>query len=191
MAQLVKNSLANARDLGSISGLGRSPGEGKGYPLQYSGLENSMDYLFHGVAKSQTRLSNFHLHFPPFHQPGLFNGLWAAGPSFLVTLAPYSGIISGPFILSFHSLPELLKITPGREHLCPEILLASLPARLSSCCRHFPAFLLLVWGSSSRPACLRNQGPRTPPPWPPSCLWHCQVWCAHLALGKLGDRQKN
>ena len=39
-----KESAHNARDLGSIPGLGRSPGEGKGYPLQYSGLENSMDY---------------------------------------------------------------------------------------------------------------------------------------------------
>ena len=38
-------------DLGSIPGLGRSPGEGKGYPLQYSGLENSMDYTVHGVAQ--------------------------------------------------------------------------------------------------------------------------------------------
>ena len=46
-----------------ILGLGRSPGEGKGYPLQYSGLENSMDCIVHGVAKSQTRLSNFHFHF--------------------------------------------------------------------------------------------------------------------------------
>ena len=39
----------NAGDLGSIPGLGRSPGEGKGYPLQYSGLENSMDCKVHGV----------------------------------------------------------------------------------------------------------------------------------------------
>ena len=39
---------------GSIPGLGRSAGEGKGYPLQYSGLENSMDCIVHGVAKSQT-----------------------------------------------------------------------------------------------------------------------------------------
>ena len=38
-----KESTCNAGDLGSIAGLGRSPGEGKGYPLQYSGLENSMD----------------------------------------------------------------------------------------------------------------------------------------------------
>ena len=41
----------NAGDLGSIPGLGRSPGEGNGYPLQYSGLENSMDWIFHGIAR--------------------------------------------------------------------------------------------------------------------------------------------
>ena len=46
-----------------IPGLGRSPGGGKGYPLQYSGLENSMDYIVHGVPKSWTRLSDFHSHF--------------------------------------------------------------------------------------------------------------------------------
>ena len=49
-----------ARDLGSIPGLGRSPGEGKGYPVQYSGLESSLDYTAHGVAKSRTGLSDFH-----------------------------------------------------------------------------------------------------------------------------------
>ena len=48
-------------DLGSVPGLGRSPGEGKGYPLQYSGLENSMDCIVHGVTKNQTRLNDFHL----------------------------------------------------------------------------------------------------------------------------------
>ena len=55
-----KESTCNAVDLGSIPGLGRSPGEGKGYPLQYSGLENSMDYIVHGVTKSWTQLSDFH-----------------------------------------------------------------------------------------------------------------------------------
>ena len=49
-----KESACNAGDLGSIPGLGRSPEEGNGYPLQYSGLENSMDCMVHGVAKSQT-----------------------------------------------------------------------------------------------------------------------------------------
>ena len=53
VAQLVKN-------LGSIPGLGRSPREGNGYPLQYSGLKNSVDCIVHGVSKSRTRLSDFH-----------------------------------------------------------------------------------------------------------------------------------
>ena len=56
-----KESTCNAGELGSISGLGRSPGEGNGYPLQYSGLKNSMDCIVHRVAKSQTQLSDFHL----------------------------------------------------------------------------------------------------------------------------------
>ena len=56
-----KESTCNTGDLGSIPGLGRSPGEGKGYPLQYSGLENSMDCIVQGVSKTQTLLSEFHL----------------------------------------------------------------------------------------------------------------------------------
>ena len=55
-----KESACNTGDLGSIPGLGRSPGEGKGYPLHCSGLENSMDCIVLGVTKSQTRLSDFH-----------------------------------------------------------------------------------------------------------------------------------
>ena len=47
-----KESAYSAGDLGLIPGLGRSPGEGKGYPLQYFGLENSMDCIVHGVAES-------------------------------------------------------------------------------------------------------------------------------------------
>ena len=65
-----KESACNTRDLGSVSELGRSPGEGKGYPLQCSGLENSMDYVVHGVANSQRWLSNFHFH----EYPGI--GYW-------------------------------------------------------------------------------------------------------------------
>ena len=49
-----KESTCKVGGLGSIPGLGRSPGEGKGYPLQSSGLESSMDYIGHGVAKSWT-----------------------------------------------------------------------------------------------------------------------------------------
>ena len=57
-----KEFACNAGDLGSIPGLGRSPKEGKGYPLQYSGLENSMDCIVHGLTKSWTQLGNFHFH---------------------------------------------------------------------------------------------------------------------------------
>ena len=49
-----KESACNVGDLGSIPGLERSPEEGKGYPLQCSGLENAMDCIVHGVAKNQT-----------------------------------------------------------------------------------------------------------------------------------------
>ena len=63
-----KRSACSAGDLGSIPGLGRSSGEGNSYPLQYFGLEDSMDRgawqaVVHGVAKSQTRLSDLHFHF--------------------------------------------------------------------------------------------------------------------------------
>ena len=49
-----KESACNTGDLGSIPGLGRSAGEEKGYPLQYSGMENSMDCIIHGLTKSWT-----------------------------------------------------------------------------------------------------------------------------------------
>ena len=58
-----KESSCNLGDLDLIPGWGRSPGEGKGYPLQCSGQENSMDCIVHGFAKSQTQLSNFHFLF--------------------------------------------------------------------------------------------------------------------------------
>ena len=61
--------ICNAGDLVSIPGLGRFPGERKGYPVQYSGLENSMDSVVHGVANSPTRLSDFH--FQPVSQSRL------------------------------------------------------------------------------------------------------------------------
>ena len=54
-----KESTCNAGDLGLMPGLGRSPGEGKG---KYSGPENSMHYIVHGVANSRTQLSDFHFH---------------------------------------------------------------------------------------------------------------------------------
>ena len=63
-SSLYHNLLVHLTNIyGLIPGLGRSPGEGKGYPLQYSGLETSMDCVDHGVAKSRTGLSAFHFHF--------------------------------------------------------------------------------------------------------------------------------
>ena len=57
-----KESTCKAGDPGSIPVSGRSTGEGIGYPLQYSGLENSMDCIVHGVTKIQTQLNDFHFH---------------------------------------------------------------------------------------------------------------------------------
>ena len=57
-----KESASDAGVLGLLSGLGKSPREGKSYLFQYSGLENSMDYIVHGVTKSLTWLSDFHSH---------------------------------------------------------------------------------------------------------------------------------
>ena len=65
-----KDSSCNAGDLGSIPGLGRSPGEWKGYPFQSSGLENFMDCIAHGVTKNQTQMSNFHFRSPLVDFPG-------------------------------------------------------------------------------------------------------------------------
>ena len=65
IAQLIKikKPTCNAGDPDLIPGSGISLGEGKGYPLQYSDLENSMDCIVHGVTKTQTGLSDFHFHF--------------------------------------------------------------------------------------------------------------------------------
>ena len=57
-----KESTCNVGDLGPIPGLGRSSGEGDSYPLQYYGLENSMNSIVHGVVKSWTKLSDIHFH---------------------------------------------------------------------------------------------------------------------------------
>ena len=57
-----KESACNVGDLGLIPGLGSYPGEGKGYALQHSGLENSIDCIVHGAAKIQARLNGFHFH---------------------------------------------------------------------------------------------------------------------------------
>ena len=74
---LGKESACNAGDLGSILRLGRSPGEGKGYPLQYSGLENSMDCIVHGVAKSRHNWATFTFQYSFLENP-MDSGTWQA-----------------------------------------------------------------------------------------------------------------
>ena len=112
-----KESTCNAGDLDSIPGSGRSPGEGNGNPLQYSGLENSMDCVVHGVAKSWTLLSNFHFLF--FHEQegsGCLSAgrvrVWTTRADFLLCLA---GL--GPSRDLFHR-PVVSKATrPGEPWL--------------------------------------------------------------------------
>ena len=58
-----KETACNVGDQSLIPGLGRSPGDWKGYPLQYSGPENSVDCIVHRVAKSWTGLSDFYFYF--------------------------------------------------------------------------------------------------------------------------------
>ena len=77
-----KEFACNARDPSSIPGSGRSPGEGKGYPLQYSGLKNSVECIVYTVAKSRTRLSDFHFISCPFFtgtKRGLLADFWENG----------------------------------------------------------------------------------------------------------------
>ena len=90
-----KASASNAGDPGSIPGLGRSPGEGNGNPLQYSCLENPMDRgawraIFHGVAKSRTRLNDFTFTF--FHFREFLNSIYRI---FILILSTYLEQIRG------------------------------------------------------------------------------------------------
>ena len=100
-----KESTCSVGDLDSIPGLGRFPGEGKGYPLQDSGLENSMDCLVHGVAKSQTRLESERLSPSPIYPKSTFIALhfsWLllrslflrAGLSLSHTMKPFLTLLS-------------------------------------------------------------------------------------------------
>ena len=115
-----KESACNMEDLGSIPGLGRSPGEGKGYPLQYSGLENSVDCTVHGVANSQTWLSDFHFHWAVSCD---FDVLWdevSSSPS-TVPSCPC------PFYHTLKSFAELLAFTSfilsKTENICISLIL--------------------------------------------------------------------
>ena len=88
-----KESACNVGDLGLIPGLGRSPGEENGYPLQYSDLENSMGYIVHGVTKGWKPLSDFHFHFQGF--PGGSDSEESASNARDASLTPGPGSSSG------------------------------------------------------------------------------------------------
>ena len=97
-----KESACHSGDLGLIPGLGRSPEEGKGYPPQYSGLEDSMDCIAHGGARSQTWLSDFHFTFLSPH--GLFSLCFQLMSSFFYLFT---------FFFNVFLLLKKLLITPG------------------------------------------------------------------------------
>ena len=124
VAQLVKKiSAYNAGDAGSIPGLGRSSGEREGYPLQYFGLENSIDNTVHGVANSQIRLSDFHSHFLP----------WQSQPGHLVKFLPMEQkYLEGYAQLSHHFLKSCL----------PAFNFLTLPLVKRRCCSSEPRLTL-------------------------------------------------
>ena len=90
-----KESTCNVGDLGLVSQLERYPGEGKGYELQYSGLENSMDYIVCGVANSGTRLSNFYHHHVLLYSRVLKNITMFMSKSVLPMFSSRGFILSG------------------------------------------------------------------------------------------------
>ena len=94
-----KESACNVEDLASIPGLGRSPGEGKGYPLQYSGLENSMDYTPGGCKESDMTewllLSLFHQSCMKGALVSLVRGIQSI-QALVVLLADVVGLFLGP-----------------------------------------------------------------------------------------------
>ena len=93
-----KESACNAGDLGSIPRLGRSPREAKCYPFQYSGLENSIDCIVHGVTKSLTQLSDFNFHFYIVEKVGCININWSQDHVMYRTL----------WVLELSSLPLII-----------------------------------------------------------------------------------
>ena len=125
-----KESACNAGYPGLIPGSGRSTGEGKGYPFQYSGLENSMDCIVRGAAKSQIQLSDFHITSlnvwsnSPVKPPGpghLFVG------RFLISVS-MSRLVAGLFISSVSS-----RFSLGSLYLSKDLCISSRLSNLLSC----------------------------------------------------------
>ena len=152
-----KESTRNTGDLSSIPGLGRSPGERKGYPLQYSGLESSMDCIVHGIAQSRPQLSDLY----SLHPGGLSSLTLCPSPAcFPVSSVPrLCRILCDPMGCStpgfpvLHHLPEFAQthvhqvgdaIQPSHPLLPPFSCLLSFPASGS-----FPMSWLFASGGQS------------------------------------------
>ena len=103
VAQLVKNPPAMREIWVRLLGWEDSPGEEKGYPLQYSGLENSMDYTAHGVAESRTRLIDFPFHFHNGAASSDANGVSAFILSGILTVSLPRTAVGGHSSLSLFS----------------------------------------------------------------------------------------
>jgi len=116
-----KESPCSVGDLGSIPGLGRSSGEGNGNPLQYSGLENS---TVHGVTKSWTGLSDFHLH--PLKQ-GQNNTAGDCGRTSPCQVAFHKWLHTKQNTLDFsiRTGMMLVSVSPVRPHLLAQTLALS------------------------------------------------------------------
>ena len=125
-----KESACNAGDPGSIPGSGRSPGEGNCYPLQYSGLENSMDCIVHGVTKSRTQLSDFHVTYvlsyvaacllSRFSRVHLFVTLWTCRPPGFSD----HGILQARILkLGCHALLQGIFPTCSRSNTSPVVVI--------------------------------------------------------------------
>ena len=110
-SSVVKDSTCNAGDPSLIPGLGKSTGEGKGYPLQYSGLENFMDCIDHGVAKSRIRLSDFSLSLSAFFMVQLSHPYMTAGNTIALTIWTFVGKVMS---LYFNTLSRfVIAMLPG------------------------------------------------------------------------------
>ena len=106
-AQLRRNLMMSI-DVDSIPGLGRSPGEGKGYPHQFSGLENSMDCIVHGVINGRTLLSDFHFHIP--HIVGLnISCIFSSSSHFLLIGGPKKKKRGGSYCMHIIFAREMCK----------------------------------------------------------------------------------
>ena len=150
-----KESTCKVGDLGSSSGLRTSPGEWEGYPLQYSGLENTIDCIVHGVAKSQTWPGDFHLTWPCVLSDPHASSRWSLGTWKNSRISYFVAGLLSLFSVSVQSLSHVwLFVTPLAPEARPPYLLPTTedhpnPCPLSQWCH--PTILSSVIPFSSFP----------------------------------------